>query len=337
MASDLAVPTHILDIAFAFRRSKTLLTAVELGLFAALAEQPREAKSLAQHLGLHGRGAEDFFDALVALGLLVRDVGGRYANTAESARFLDPSKEDYIGHALHRVSTRVYSNWNSLASALRTGQPQSGAFGAGGYGALYADASGLEAFLRAMTGSSLMFARALAVTFPWKQYGRVVDIGSAEGCVPVQIARAHPHMIGGGFDLPAVEPWFTRYVERNGLSHRLLFHAGDFHRDPLPSADVMVMGRVLHNWSLPVKKMLLSKAHESLPQNGALIICETLIDDARQTVSDALFASLHMLIETADGFEATGAEYTDWLEATGFRDVHILKLGCAQSAIVGVK
>jgi hypothetical protein len=337
MASDLADPRRILDIAFAFRRSMTLLTAVELGLFAALAEQPRKAKPLAQHLGLHGRCAEDFFDALVALGLLVRDTAGRYANTAESGQFLDPRKEDYIGHALHRVSTRVYGNWNSLPSALRTGQPQSGVFGVSGYDALYAEPRAQETFLQAMTGSSLTFARALAAAFPWQRYSSVVDIGSAEGCVPVQIARAHPHMIGGGFDLPAVEPWFTRYVQRHDLSHRLRFHAGDFHRDPLPSTEVMVMARVLHNWSLPVKKMLLSKAYEALQAGGALIICEHLIDDARKTGLDARFASMHMLIETADGSEATGAEYTGWLEDTGFREVRILQLECAQSAIVGEK
>ena len=337
MSPDLSAPAHILEIAFAFRRSKTLLTAVELGLFAALAEQPRSAGKLTKHLGLHGRGAEDFFDALVALGLLVRDAEGSYTNSTDGARFLDPSSDDYIGHTLHRVNTRVYGNWNSLASALRTGEPQSGAFGAGGYNALYEDPAVLDGFLRAMTGGSLMLARSLAATFPWKQYASIIDIGCAEGCVPVQIARAHPHIIGGGFDLPIVEPSFSRYVERNGFSHRLQFHAGDFHTDALPSADVMVMGRILHNWSLPVKRMLLAKAHAALPEGGALIVCETLIDDARQTASEALFASLHMLIETADGYEATGADYTGWLEFAGFRDVRTIGLRCAQSAIVGFK
>ena len=336
MTSQLPVPNDILEIAFAFRRSKTLLTAVELGVFSALTKQSRTAKSLAQHLGLHGRGAEDFFDALVALGLIRRDAAGLYSNAAAAARFLDPESDDYVGHALHRVSTRVYNNWNLLGMALRTGLPQSGAFGVGGYGALYSDASSLETFLRAMTGTSLMYARALAVTFQWGEYCSVIDIGTAEGCVPVQIARVHPHLVVSGFDLPSVEPSFTSYVRRNARPH-LRFYSGDFLNDPLPSADVLVMGRILHNWSLPIKQMLLSKAYASLPRGGALIICETLIDDARQNAPDALFASLHMLIETPDGYEATGAEYDGWLRNSGFRSVRILQLGCAQSAIVGIK
>lgn len=190
MTGNLISPRHILDTAFAFRRSMTLLTAVELGLFGALAEQPRAAKSLAQMLGMHGRGSQDFFDALVSLKLLVRDPAGFYSNTAETARFLDPRSDEFIGHALDRLSTRVYNNWNKLAEALRTGEPQSGSFGRGGYQALYADDVGLQTFLRAMSGTSMMLARALAATFPWEKYEKIVDIGTAEGCIPVQLTRS---------------------------------------------------------------------------------------------------------------------------------------------------
>ena len=277
-------PKDILDVAFAFRRSKTLLTAVELGIFGVLAAQPRAAGPLAGHLGLHGRGTEDFFDALVALGMLTRDGAGMYANTAEAAAYLDPRAEDYIGDALIRVSNRIYGNWQHLGAALHTGRPQSGAFGAGGYDALFADAHSTETFLRGMTGTSLLFARALAVSFPWEELLSVVDIGTAEGCVPVHLARCHPHLTVAGYDLPCVEPFFRRYVARQGLSD-LLFHTGNFLTEPLPGADAMIMSRILYNWGLPTKRMLLEKAYAALPAGGSLIVCETLIDDARQNNS----------------------------------------------------
>ena len=63
----------------------------------------------------------------------------------------------------------------------------------------------------------------------------VIDIGCAEGAVPVQIALAHEHITGGGFDLPAVGPIFDDYVARFGLGERLSFTAGDFFADPLPA------------------------------------------------------------------------------------------------------
>lgn len=333
----LAGASRLLDLAFAFRGSKALLTAVELGLFAVLAERPLDTGSLSRRLGLHPRGAADFFDALVALGVLRRDEGGLYANTQETSQFLDPAKPEYLGHALYRVGTRVFGNWNSLTVALRTGRPQSGAFGTSGYSGLYADDGALETFLRAMTGTSLIFARALALNFDWDRYRTIIDIGTAEGCVPVQIARAHPHLSGGGYDLPAVGPFFAGYVARHGLANRVHFYPGDFHQDPLPPADVLVMGRVLHNWGLPIKLMLLRKAYAALPKGGALIVCEALIDDARQASSEALLASLHMLIETKEGCEASGADYMRWLADAGFKDVQIRHLGCPQLAVIATK
>jgi precorrin-6B methylase 2 len=329
-------PKNILDTAFAFRRSKTLLTAVELGVFATLAEQRRTAAGLANQLGLHGRGATDFFDALLALDLLTRDAAGTYANTPETACFLVPCADGYIGDALNRVSNRVYVNWHSLAGALRSGLPQSGAFGVGGYDALYADISSTEIFLRGMTGSSVVLARALALILPWKEFQSVIDIGTAEGAIPLQLARCHPHLHVCGYDLPSVEPFFRHHVERNGFP-QLAFRSGNFLTEPLPSADAMIMSRVLHNWGLLTKRMLLEKAFAALPRGGALIICESLIDDARQRSIDALLSSLHMLLETADGYEATGADYMTWLKEAGFRHPHIIELGCAQSAIVAIK
>jgi O-methyltransferase domain len=242
-----------------------------------------------------------------------------------------------VGDVLHRASRRAYGNWNSLPAALRTGQPQSGAFGTDGYGALYEEGVALEAFLRAMSGSSLMFSQGLAHSLDWSRYTKILDVGTAEGCVPVRLALAHPHLTGVGFDLPPVEPWFARYVDRHGLSDRVRFCAGDFHRDPLPKADVVIMGRVLHNWEVSVKRLLLGKAYAALPSGGPVVVCETLIDDGRCANADALLASLHMVIETAGGHEATGADYTAWLEAAGFCDARVQDLGCAQSAVIGFK
>src|SRR5206468_10997811 len=108
------------------------------------------------------------------------------------------------------------------------------------YAGLYADERGQELFLRGMTAGSLLAAQALANIFPWGRYATIVDVGTAQGCVPVEIARVHPHLEGGGFDLPVIEPVFASYVGQHGLSDRLKFYPGDFFVDPLPEADVLV-------------------------------------------------------------------------------------------------
>ena len=328
---------HILDIAFAFRRSKALLVAVELGIFTRLGAKAMNCQSLAIEAGVSSRAARDFFDSLVALGVLDRDPLGRYFNTPESAVYLDQESPHYIGGQLHRIDTRVYGHWGRLKETVVSGRPQSGAFGTGGFDALYADPAAMKLFLEGMSGGSIVPAASLAQRFPWSRYHTFFDIGAAQGCVPVQIALTHDHLRGGGFDLPVVEKAFVDYVGTHGLSGRLRFVAGDFLRDPLPRADVLIMGRILHDWDVSTRAVLIEKAFEALPVGGALIICETLIDDERRAAAHGLLASLHMMIETAGGSEATGEDYAAWLRSAGFGDIQIEPLDSHQSAVVGFK
>ena len=328
---------RILDIGSAFWKSKALLSAVELGLFTELDDDRLEWQTLAARIGLHPRGARDFFDALVALELLDRDSDGRYANRPDCKIYLDRSNPTYIGGSLEHLNARLYPSWALLTQALRSGLPQSGVFGNGGYAALYAENAESTAFLTGMTGGSLMPARALAVSFPWQDYGSVIDVGAAQGGTLVEIARAHPHLSGTGFDLPQVEPHFTRYVHQHGLSQRLRFYAGDFLMDELPLADVLIMGRILHNWDLATKKMLLTKASRALPRRGALIVFDSLIDDARRENAKALLASLNMLIETAGGFEYTATECAGWMQQCGFGATRVVPLAAGQMAVIATK
>jgi O-methyltransferase domain/Dimerisation domain len=331
------MPKQILEVGYAFQRSKALLSAVELDVFTILANGPLDLKSLSSRAGIHDRGARDFFDALVALGLLHRDAEGRYGNQPETDLYLDRRKPTYLGAQLEHLNARHYQNWSLLTQALRTGAPQSGALGTGSYHALYGDKATQEIFLSGMTAGSLLAAQALAMVFPWRDYKTIIDIGTAQGCVPVEIARVHPHIAGGGFDLPAVEPAFSSYVRKHGLSDRLQFYSGDFFSNPLPAADVLVMGRILHNWDLPTKKLLLGKAFQALSAGGALIVYDPLIDDDRCVQAHALLSSLNMLIETPGGFEYTGAECESWMRQAGFCESRIVPLGDVHTAVVGMK
>ena len=329
---------RIMQLAMGFAASKTLLSAVEIGVFGAFAQGPLDLSALRARLGLHERAARDFFDALVALGLLRRDDAGRYSNSEEADRFLDPAGPGYIGGIIEMFNARLYRFWGSLTEALRTGMPQNEAkYGGDLFAALYTDPDQLEGFLRAMTGQSLPVAQALARVFPWETARTVVDIGTAQGCVPVELARSHAHLSGGGFDLPAVAPIFSRYVASHGLSDRLRFMPGDFFADDLPRADVLVMGMILHDWDLPSKRMLISKAHAALEKGGSLIIYEFLIDDARRTHLPGLLMSLNMLIETRGGFDYTGADCIGWTRDAGFAESRIVPLVGPHSAVIATK
>jgi SAM-dependent methyltransferase len=331
-------PDAIMQLGFAFWGSKTLLSAIELGVFSELADADGlDGEALRERLGLHPRSAVDFFDALVALGMLERE-DGRYTNTAATDLFLDRAKPSYMGGMLEMANARLYGFWGSLTEGLRTGAAQNEAKGGENFfEALYADPARLEQFARAMSAISGGVAQAIAARFPWRDHGSVIDIGCAEGAVPVGIALAHEHITGGGFDLPPIEPIFDAYVARFGLGDRLSFTAGDFFADPLPEADVLVMGHILHDWDMDEKRLLLQKAHDALPDGGALIVYEAIIDDERRSNAFGLLMSLNMLIETPGGFDYTAADCRSWMEETGFRESHVEHLVGPDSMVVGIK
>lgn len=330
-------PEHILQLGFGFWASKALLSAVELEVFTVLAGGPLDAEALGTRLGLHPRGVRDFLDALVALCVLER-TDGAYANTAETDLYLDRGKPSYVGGILEMANRRLYPFWGNLTEALRTGRPQNEAKAGGDlFSAIYASPEGLSGFLNAMTGVSLPVARALAARFPWAGYRSVIDIGAAAGSMPVELALAHPHLEAGGFDLPPVRPVFEAYVARRGLAGRVRFHEGDFMRGPMPSAEVLVMGHILHDWDLEQKRMLVAKAYAALPQGGTLIVYDRMIDDDRRENAAGLLISLNMLIETPGGFDYTGADCVGWLREAGFASVRQEALVGPYSMVVGIK
>ncbi|HKI92529.1 MAG TPA: methyltransferase, partial [Gaiellaceae bacterium] len=294
-------------------------------------------EELRGRLGLHERSARDFLDALVALGMLER-ADGRYANTAETDLFLDREKPSYVGGVLEMANHRLYPFWGWLTEALQTGEPQNEArTGDDFFAAIYADPDRLREFLHAMSGISAGASHAIAARFPWAGYGTVLDLGCAEGGLLATLAEAHPHLRGIGFDLPPVGAAFEEYVSERGLGDRIGFCAGDFFRDELPAADVVTLGHVLHDWSLDEKRGLLRSVYAALPEGGAVIVYESVIDDDRQANAFGLLMSLNMLIETPAGFDYTGADCRGWLEEAGFRETRVEHLVGPDSMVIGIK
>jgi hypothetical protein len=331
-------PENILQTGLAFWPAKTLLSAIEMGVFTELARGPEAFEVLSGRLGLHPRSARDFLDTLVALGFLQR-TGDRYGNTPETDLFLDRHKPSYVGGILEMANHRLYPFWGHLTEALRTGLPQNEvkSGGPGLFETLYADPARLKEFLAAMTGISHGANLTIARQFPWKDYGSFVDVGTAQGDLAVQIAQANPHLQGMGFDLPEVAPIFEEYAAANGLSDRLRFVPGSFFDHDLPRADVVTMGHILHDWDLPTKQMLVKKAYDALPSGGAFIVYESIIDDERRTNAFGLMMSLNMLIETPGGFDYTGADCMGWMQEAGFSSTRVEHLVGPDSMVIGIK
>jgi O-methyltransferase domain/Dimerisation domain len=327
----------IMQVGLGFWASKTLLSAIEMEVFTELAGRGEDLNTLQGRLGLHARSARDFLDALVALGFLQR-VNGKYSNTPSTDKFLDRRKPSYVGGILEMANRRLYPFWGNLTAALRTGELQNEAKGGGPnpFSALYADPGNLKGFLKAMTGISTGANRLIASKFPWTNYKTAVDVGTAQGDLIVQVALANPHISGTGFDLAEVAPTFEEYVAANGLTSRVTFRAGSFFEQDLPKADVVMMGHILHDWNLEEKKILIRKSLEAIPQGGALIVYDSIIDDDRSKNAFGLLMSLNMLIETPGGFDYTGADCVTWMKEAGFRETRVEHLLGPDSMVVGI-
>src|SRR5215510_13585659 len=334
--------SHIMQVGLGFFASKTLLSAVELELFTKLAGQPMTGREIATALQLNPRAVPDFPDALVALKFLERDGDGpdaRYTNTPESTFFLDRNSPGYIGGILEMANARLYRFWADLTEALKTGKPQNETKHSGEsmFEKLYADPARLEQFMNAMSGISAGNFGEFARKFDFSKFKTLCDVGGATGQLSCLVAAANPHMRCTNFDLPKVTPIATRKIQQAGLSDRVTAVGGDFFADPLPKADVITMGMILHDWNLERKRVLIRKAYDALPPGGAFVVIEALIDDARRENAFGLLMSLNMLIEFGDAFDYSGSDFVGWCREVGFRDFKIIPLKGPSAAAVAYK
>ena len=335
-------PTPILQTAFGFWNSKVLLTAVEMGLFTKLGKHHLTGSELGAELKLHPRGIADFFDAPVAMKFLEREGDGAvavYFNTPEGALFLDEASPRYIGGILTMLNARLFKFWNDLPEALRTGRPQNEVKHGqkGMFEELYSDLPRLEQFMGAMTGLSRLNFEAFADKFDCSKFQTLCDVGGATGLLSIECAKKHPNLKCISFDLPPVEPIAIKHIAAAGLADRIQTASGDFFNDPLPRADCITMGMILHDWNLEKKMHLIRSAYDALPPGGALVAIEALIDDARRENIQGLMMSLNMLIEFGDAFDYTGADFRKWCTEVGFKRFEVIHLAGPSSAAVAYK
>lgn len=335
-------PDAILQTGFGFWNSKVLLTAVEFDLFTKLHNGQLTGTELGNELGLHARGVADFLDALVAMKFLKRKGDGpdaKYFNTPETALYLDRESPRYIGGILVFLNKRLFKFWNDLPEGLRTGQAQNETKHGQKtvFEELYAEPPKLEQFLDAMAGLSRINFEALAEKFDFSRYRSLCDVGGATGLLSIEVAKKHPDIECISFDLPPVKAVAEKRIAAGGLSDRIHVVSGDFFQDPLPRADVITMGMILHDWNLEKKMKLIRAAYDALPPGGAFIAVEALIDDARRENVFGLLMSLNMLIEFGDAFDYSAADFEQWCRKTGFERFEVIHLAGPSSAAIAYK
>ncbi|MCQ4084243.1 acetylserotonin O-methyltransferase [Streptomyces sp. RB6PN25] len=313
---DVATAADLLRLGNMFCDAKALLTAVRLDLFTVLDEKPATAEELRVRLGLHGRGLADFLGLLTALGLLHRDAQGRFRNTEGAAAYLVQGRPGAVHGFLMGADINLYGVYGQLAEALRTGKPQAD----GDFTGMLDDPEALGHFVRMMDGLTQGLGGQLLTALEGISYDSVLDLGGCRGHLTAQLLTARPGLVGHVFDLPQMEPFCRGYLAELGLSDRAVFHPGDFFRDPLPCADVVILGHILHDWSPQQRQELLSKAHRAVNPGGTLLVYDRMLGEHSDDTEN-LVASLNMLLVTEGGSEYTVAEIAGQARAAGFSSI----------------
>jgi precorrin-6B methylase 2 len=335
-------PSKIIETGMGFWASKTLLTAVNLGLFTLLAKGTLSAEEIKEHLELNERSIYDYLDALVALGFLKRKgllETATYTNTAETDFYLDKNKATYIGGMLEMGNNRLYPFWNNLEDALKTGLPHNEVKNSNMplFEVLYSNEQRLRQFISAMGGFQMANFTAFAKNFDFSDHKTLCDIGGA-GCeLSIQVSTLHPHMKCISFDLPKVSEIAKEKLEEMDFSPRINIVSGNFFNEDFPSVDIITMGNILHDWGTRDKKLLISKAYQALPKGGALVVLENLIDDDRNENVFGLLMSLNMLIETYEGYDYTASKFNRWAHEAGFVRTEVMPLIGPTSAAIAYK
>jgi O-methyltransferase domain/Dimerisation domain len=338
-------PEMIMKIGTGFWASKVLLSAVKFELFTMLAQKGK--MSMAEIKTATGfkstdRHVFDFLDALTCFGFLNREgllETATYSNGQDTDIFLDKNKPSYIGGILEMANNRLYGFWGNLEEGLMTGLAQNEIKQGEEhpFAELYKTPEKLHEFINAMsgiqTGNFMMFAQ----KFDFSKYKTLVDVGGSGAILSIMVAKHQPGMTCVSFDLPPVAPVAQDNINKFGMSERVTTAAGDFFADPLPKADVVVMGNILHDWDEERKIALMKAAYDALPEGGAFVAIEGIIDDNRNQNVFGMLMSLNMLIETGRGFDYTFADYNKLAKIAGFSRTELLPLAGPSSAAIAYK
>lgn len=323
-------PARVTDLVEAFRRSQAMFSAVELGIFD---HTPATAGQLAEKLQTHPQATELLLDSLFALGLLTR-ADGIYANTEEAHAYLRrESPQSLAGYILYS-RTVLWNLWANLADAVREGSnrwQQSFQLEGPIFSHFFRTEESMRTFLKGLHGFGMLSSPQAVAAHDLSTYRRFVDLGGGTGHLALAFLDRYSTATAAVFDLPQVIP-LTREI----TAGRVDCIAGDFFKDELPTADCYALARILHDWDELKIRALLAKIHASLPDKGALLICETLLHDDKSGPVSSFMQSLSMLTCT-EGRERSAAEYEALCRAAGFRHVAVARTGAAVDSVLAVK
>ncbi|XP_012689509.1 probable bifunctional dTTP/UTP pyrophosphatase/methyltransferase protein isoform X2 [Clupea harengus] len=335
-------PHKIVDLMDGFKASKALFAACKLNVFDVLSvSADLSPKEVAERVKASEEGSARLLDACVSLGLLerrTRDDGDHvYSNTEEASRFLvADSPLSLHGYILH-CNDLVWPLFSHLESAVREGTNQyERAFGKKSedlfQDAYYKKEEVKLRFMNAMHSIAKVSVKDLATAFDLSMFKTACDVGGCTGAMAYEFTQIYPEMSVTVFDLPQVIAMSDRFQPKD-QNDRVTFVAGDFFKDPLPKAELYILARILHDWSLEKVHQLLDKLSKECNPGSGVLVCEILLDEEQRGPSRAFLQALSM----TEGSQRSASQYTLLLGQHGFTQTHLKHTNNLLDAVLFVK
>lgn len=333
-------PSVVLDLLEAFRRSKTMFAAIELGVFEELSARAATVTELAAKLAAHPEALRRLLDACVGLQLLTWDAAtSNYAATAAAKAYLTRTSPQRLTGYLKFSNDVMWGLWRHLEDAVREGTHRwTQVYGWEGpiFSHFFATDESRREFLMGMHGFGQISSPHVVAAFDLSRFQRLVDLGGATGHLAVAACRRYPRMSGCLFDLPEALPLAQEMIGATDVAQRIDIVGGDFFVVPLPAGDLYALGRILHDWSEPKCITLLQRIFAALPSGGGLLVAEKLLRADKTGPRWAQMQDLNMLTCT-EGRERTLDEYRSLLAGIGFTMIEGCTTDAPLDAVLAIK
>ena len=337
--TDLSVPepTVILDLLEAFRKSKVMFAAVELGVFDVLGTEAT-LEDLVKRLDCDRVALMTLLDNCVCLGLLTKREAA-YVNTPVAATYLTQASPRRMTGYIHYSNRVMWKMWENLEDTVREGThrwKQTFDFDGPIFSHFFKTEEAMNEFLMGMHGFGLITSPTIVNAFDLSRFRVIADLGGATGHLAIAACQRYSQLQGVVFDLPHALGLAKKMVSESHVADRLQVSGGDFFRDSLPKADLYALGRILHDWNDEHSQQLIQRAYDALPSGGGLLIAEKILWDDSTGPRWALLQSMNMLVCT-EGRERTLTEYGAMLAKAGFTRVEAVRTAVPLDCILAIK
>ena len=298
------------SMAFAFKQSGTLLTAIELDLFSKISQGAHTIPELGKSLDLPSSVADKLVTACTALGLIEKR-NSAYYNSPEVDRYLVRGKERFYGDFLLFQARSEYDTWKNMTPALR--QPVSPT---GLYHTMMQDPEIARGITVAGYNSSIAAGRKLAREFDFSPYSLFLDLGGGSGCYSIPACERHRGLRANVTEVA------EEFIAKAGLSDRISTQAGDFSADELPGgADLVGIIGNLHAYSPDETESVIKRAFQAVDPGGSLIVIDYMLNNERTGPLESALRHFESAAYSSKGWVKTPAEISEYMRRAGAIDI----------------